>query len=128
RFWVDGCVESRLSIPRPDNGLMIKRGAVAGVGFSGVVGDRFCDLRDLDECGGERVRPAANARAEIVGGIFSTASDRHLHDHRGEWCQDEHQDRTNDTETAIYCCDCRPALQRTCRIERALKSRQQWSR
>jgi hypothetical protein len=30
RFSVDGWVEKRLSIPRPDNGLTINRGAVAG--------------------------------------------------------------------------------------------------
>jgi hypothetical protein len=30
RFSVDGWVESRLSIPRPDSGLTIKRGAVVG--------------------------------------------------------------------------------------------------
>ena len=30
RFSVDGCVENRLSIPRPESGLMMKRWAVAG--------------------------------------------------------------------------------------------------
>ena len=30
RFSVDGWVENKLSIPRPDSGLMIKRGAVVG--------------------------------------------------------------------------------------------------
>src|SRR5215471_17430877 len=30
RFSVDGWVENKLSIPRPDSGLIIKRGAVVG--------------------------------------------------------------------------------------------------
>src|SRR5262249_48703360 len=46
RFSVDGWVENRLSIPRPDNGLTIKRGAVVGL-VSAVSFGTSSAIRDI---------------------------------------------------------------------------------
>jgi hypothetical protein len=95
RFSVDGWVENRLSMPRPDNGLTIERGAVAGWGFRSVVWHGFRCARDFDERRSQCIGPTADTSAKIVGGIFACAADRHLHDHGSKRRQDEHEQRTN---------------------------------
>ena len=71
------------------------------MGLSRVVWDRFRYARDFDERRGECVRPPADARAKIVSGIFPRAADRHLYNHGGKRCQDEHEHRADDAETVI---------------------------
>jgi len=71
------------------------------VSLSGIVWDFFRYARDFDECRGERVGPAANARAKIVSGIFPGPTDCHLYDHGSKRRQDEHQYRADDAETVV---------------------------
>ena len=70
----------------------MKRCAVAGVrsavGFSiwlGGVGN-FCQRRS------QRIRAPTDAGAELVGGVFARAADRHLHEHGGDRREDHHRD------------------------------------
>src|SRR5215469_17765729 len=69
--------------------------------LSGVIWDFFRYARDFDERRGEGVGPTANARTEIVSGIFPGPTDRHLHDHGSKRRQDEHEYRADDAETVI---------------------------
>jgi hypothetical protein len=50
---------------------------------------------------GEPHRLAGDARAEMVGGVFAGAADRHLHQHGAQRRQDHHRDRAEDARPAI---------------------------
>ena len=56
-----------------------------------VVRDLVRGILDARERRGQRHRVAADARAEIVGGVFAGAADRHLHQHGCERRQDHHR-------------------------------------
>jgi len=71
------------------------------MGLSGVVWDPFRYARDFDECRGKCVRPAADACTKIISGVLARAADRHLYNHSGKRCQDEHEYQANDAETAV---------------------------
>ena len=86
---------NRLSTPCPDSGLMMNMCAVAGLCSASMFGICVGGVVDLGKRGGEPHRLADDARAEIVGGVFARAADRHLHQHCAEWSQDHHRDRSD---------------------------------
>ena len=92
RFSVEGCVVNRLSMPCPDSGLMMNMCAVAGLRSASMFGIWCARVVDLGERRGEPHRLAEDARAQIVGGVFARAADRHLHQHGAERREDHHRD------------------------------------
>jgi len=97
RFSVEGCVENRLSRPRPDSRLMMNKGAVAG--FCSAEPFSIFNLMsasiDFGQCGSKRLGASANTATQIVSRIFARAADRHLNHHGGERRQERNQHRRN---------------------------------
>ena len=75
------------------------RGRRIALGFR--VRDLMRGVVDLRQRGREPHRLAADARAEIVGGVFAGAADRHLHQHGAERRQDHHGDRADDAGAVV---------------------------
>jgi hypothetical protein len=88
RFSTLGCVEKRLSIPAPESGLTMKRGAEAGLRSAVGLGICSNSARNLAQGGSEREGALANLSADAIGLIFAPAADPHLHKARSERPQD----------------------------------------
>ena len=58
-------------------------------------------IGDFRQGGRERGRLAADLAAQIVGGIFARAADRHLHDHGGDRRKDHHRERADHAHAVI---------------------------
>ena len=66
-----------------------------------LVLDRLCRVGNPGKRRSERVRAAADARPEIIRGIFPRAADRHLHDHGGKRRQNDHEHRSDQAEPVV---------------------------
>ncbi len=101
RFSVDGM--GREQIVHPAVGQRIDDEQMRGrrIALRARVLDLLRGAGNLDQRRGERVGPPADMGAELVGGVFARAADRHLHQHGRDRREDHHGDGADHAEAVV---------------------------